>query len=67
MENYKYKKDIKKLWNYISKWKKAVIKIVDIEVEKQKFHQHKRPISIKNVDINAMVVSNEVCFGKKGC
>ena len=60
MENYKYKKDIKKFWNYISKWKKAVIKIGDIEVEKQKFHQHKRPISIKNVDINTMVVSNEV-------
>ena len=36
MENYKYKKDIKNFWNYISKWKKAVIKIGDIEVEKQK-------------------------------
>ena len=36
MENYKYKKDIKKFWNYVSKWKKVVIKIGDIEVEKQK-------------------------------
>ena len=26
---------------------KAVIQFNDIEIEKQKFHQHKRPISIK--------------------
>ena len=31
---------------------KAIIKCGDIEVEKHKFHQHKRPISIKNIDIN---------------
>ena len=33
---------------------------------KQKFYQHKRPISIKNIDINKIVVSNKVSFGKKG-
>ena len=33
---------------------------------KQKFHQHKRLISIKNIDINKIVVSNKVFFGKKG-
>ena len=27
--------------------KKSVIKFGDIEIEKQKSHQHKRPISIK--------------------
>ena len=36
-----------------------------IEIQKQKFHQHKRPISMKNVDINKIVVSNKVSFGKK--
>ena len=27
--------------------KKTIIKFDDIEIQKQKFHQHKRPISIK--------------------
>ena len=45
---------------------KTIIKFGDIEIEKQKFHQHKRPISIKNIDINKIVVSNKVSFGKKG-
>ena len=40
-----------------------IIKFGDIESQKQKFHQHKRPISIKN---NKIVVSNKVSFGKKG-
>ena len=30
--------------------KKPVIKFGDIEIEKQKSHQHKKTISIKNVD-----------------
>ena len=28
---------------------KAIIKFVDIEIEKQKFHQHKKAASIKNI------------------
>ena len=44
---------------------KTFIKFGDIEIEKQKFHQHKRPISIKNIDINKIVVSNKVSFSKK--
>ena len=44
---------------------KTVITFGDIEIEKQKSHQHKRPISIKNIDINKIVVSNKVSFGKK--
>ena len=42
-----------------------ITKFADIEIEKQKFHQHKRPISIKkNIDINKIVVPNEVYLGK---
>ena len=37
----------------------------DIEIEKQKFHKHKEPISIKNIDINKITASNKVSFGKK--
>ena len=45
---------------------KTVIKFGNIEIGKQKFHQLKRPISINNIDINKIVVSNKVSFGKKG-
>ena len=41
------------------------IKFVDIKIEKQKFHQYKRPISITNIDINKIIVSNKISFGKK--
>ena len=44
---------------------KTITKSGDIEIEKQKFQQHKKPISIKNIDINKMVVSNKVSFGKR--
>ena len=43
---------------------KAVVKFGDIEIEKQKFYQYKRPISMKNID--KIVVSHKVSFGKKG-
>ena len=33
---------------------KTILKFSDIEIQKQKFHQHKAPISIKNIDINKM-------------
>ena len=44
---------------------KTIIKFGDIGIEKQKFHQFKKPISIKNIDINKIVVSNKVPLGKK--
>ena len=44
---------------------KGIIKFGDIETEKQKFHQNKRPISIKNIDVNKIVVFNKVSFSKK--
>ena len=37
-----------------------------LKIQKQKFHHHKGTISIKNIDINKIVVSNKFCFGKKG-
>ena len=37
----------------------------DAEIQKQKLDQHKRPISIRNIDINKIVVSNTVSFGGK--
>ena len=42
------------------------MKFSDIEIQKQKFHQHNGPIFIKNININKIVVSNKVSFGKKG-
>ena len=42
------------------------IKFGDIEIKNQKFLQHKESISIKNIDINKIVRSNKVSFGKKG-
>ena len=41
---------------------KKTIKFDGIEIQKQKFDQHKRPISIKNVGINKIVVSNKVSW-----
>ena len=43
-----------------------IINSGDIEIEKQKFHQHKEPISIQHIDINKMTVSNKVFSDKKG-
>ena len=42
-----------------------IIKFDDIEIEKEKFHQHKETVSIKNVHINKITISNKVFFGKK--
>ena len=62
VEHYKLKK-----YNFFLKvYIKMEKKIDNIKIRKQKFHQHKRPISIKNVDNDNIVVSNKVAFGKKG-
>ena len=37
-----------------------------LKTKKQTFHQLKESISIKNIDINKMIVSNKVSYGKKG-
>ena len=41
---------------------KTILKFGETEIQKQ----HKRPISIKIIDINKIVTSNKVSFGKKG-
>ena len=45
---------------------KKIWKVGDIEIENQKIHQYKRPISIKKIDIDKIVASNKALFGKKG-
>ena len=45
---------------------KKIIKFGDIEIQKRKCHPVKESISIKNIDINKIVVSNKVSFAKKG-
>ena len=39
--------------------------IIIIKLTKYESHQHKSPISIKNVDINKILVSNKFPFGKQ--
>ena len=41
---------------------KKVIKFCDIEIEKQKFNQHKSTISINNININKILASNKKAF-----
>ena len=48
------------------KMEKTTIKFGDIEIKKQKYYRYKRPIPIKDIDINKIVASNKVSFGKKG-
>ena len=45
---------------------KEIITFSNIEVEKHKFHQHKSPISIHDLNLDRIVVSNRVAFGKSG-
>ena len=44
---------------------KTIIKFGDIEIQKQKFRERRKPISIKNININKIVVSNKVSIGKE--
>ena len=43
-----------------------VINLVILKSKNKTFHKHNEHISIKNIDINILAVSNEVFFGKKG-
>ena len=42
-----------------------IIKFYDTEIEEYKFHQNKMPISIKDIDINKIVLSDKFPFGKQ--
>ena len=65
MVNYKLKSYKEILKTYIKIDEKMMIKkFDDIKIEKYKFHQLKSPISINNIDINKIVASNRVSFGK---
>ena len=44
---------------------KKIIKFDDNEIEKYKFYQHKSRFLIDSIDINKIVTSNKVSFGKK--
>ena len=45
---------------------KTVIRFGNTEIEKHKFDQNKSSIQINNIDINKVVLSNKVSFGKTG-
>ena len=45
-ENYK----LKKMQKNCIKMEKTIIKFGDIEIEKEDFHEHKRPILIQNIN-----------------
>ena len=44
---------------------KNIIKFDDTEIEEYKFHQNKSPILIIDIDVNKIVVSNKLPFGKQ--
>ena len=44
---------------------KAVIKIGDNEIEKYKFSQNRKSVSMKKIDVDK-IVSNKVSVGEKG-
>ena len=52
--------------NVYIEMERAIIKIGDIDIKKEKLHQHKRPVSKKNIDIQKVIIGNNVSFCKKG-
>ena len=52
--------------NLYIKMDKTIIEFGDIEIKKKQLYHHKSSISIKNTDVNKIVVSNKDCLGKKG-
>ena len=68
MENYKkvgtYElKKISKCLKACIKMENTTITFGDIKIHKQKLHQHKGPILIKNIDLNKTVVSDKFSIG----
>ena len=45
---------------------KEIITFGDIKIENHKFHQHKNPIFIYDVDIDNIVIYSKFPFGKEG-
>ena len=48
--------------NVYIEMERAIIKIGDIDIKKEKLHQHKRPVSKKNIDIQKVIIGNNVSF-----
>ena len=44
---------------------KEILKLSDCDIEKREFHYSKYPIYIKCLDIDNIIISNKVSFGKK--
>ena len=44
---------------------KEIVKLDEANTEEYKFHQNKSHISINDIDINKIVVSNKLPFGKR--
>ena len=55
-----------KFFKVCIKMDKEIIKFGDTEVEKHRFYQHKTSISINNIDIIKIVISNKGFFCKTG-
>ena len=45
---------------------KKIIKFEDTEIEAYILHQNENPILINNIDINNIILSNKLPFGKQG-
>ena len=43
---------------------KKTIKFNETEIKKNKFHEYEIPILIDDIDVNKIVVSNKISFGK---
>ena len=54
----------KNLLSHIKMGKEILTSMV-IEIEKNKFYRHKSAISLKDVDIGKVLVSNKISFGEK--
>ena len=44
---------------------KKLIKFDDTEIKKYKFHQNKSSVSINDINVNKIVVSTKLTFGKQ--
>ena len=43
---------------------KKIIKFDDTQIEKYKLQQYKSPFSMDNIDVNKIVLSNKISFGR---
>ena len=44
---------------------KEILRFGDIKIEKSKFYHHESPASLRDVDIEKVLVSNKTSSGKK--